>query len=383
MRSRVFRCLVCLLVAAVMIVNLSPLYVHATSTAVTAAVVGVGILVATAIAFQALGVRQGSDPTAFQTLVSECSSALSADWAVNGLVNMLAVNDGILTKTYASQNFMQSVLDWIFGTGTLSYTEEYWYDGLKHQVIMDAYNTAMSYPYHCVGTLANANYCYFYGSDSPIEVRYNNSVGTYLICATDTTVYGWEAFATGTCSSFTIRPGSGRGSLIAVYDSCLVSEITTTADLTLESVGTDIETDYDTYVDEGIISVDFGIQFEDDPNTGRNEDDDNNAFWLPAAIPGLNEGIYTDQSQADAQSGLTDPDIIQQLLDAMNGSGNGSGTGSDNTNSSWNPPSDHNQFALGDLSKFFLSAFRLIFLTFLLCLTRILSLRCSPGRSRI
>lgn len=348
MRSRVFRCLVCLLVAAVMIVNLSPLYVHATSTAVTAVVVGVGIVVATAIAFQALGVRQGSEPTAFQSLVSECSSALSADWAVKGLVNMLAVNDGILTKTYASQNFMQSVLDWLYGNEILCAKEEFVL-GEAYALGKDAYYEVLSYPYYCIVKVYS--YVWFFGSQTPITIEPDaNTSGSYWIRSTSSDSIGYRIGPWGE-PQLLYNGNFALGGSCTFYDVGSAVNITSPYDITLDAVGQDIDTDYDTYVDEGIVSVDFGIQFEDDPNTGRNEDDDNNAFWLPAAIPGLNEGVYTDQTQADAQSGLTDPDIIQQLLDAMNGSGNGSGTGDNTGSENWSP-SDMGNFTL-DLSRYF------------------------------
>lgn len=371
MRSRVFRCLVCLLVAAVMIVNLSPLYVHATSTAVTAVAVGVGIVVATAIGLQALGIRQGTDGSAFSSLVSDCAAALSPEWAIDGLITMLSLSTDGITKTYASQGFLQAILDYLFSSEVVSessisfgYEASGVFAGSTYKVSCSVPFVACSVCFYNGSTYNPMAFLvtegwpdYYYCNGSQMSYTQATSIGNGYYARSFAQWFGHsdpDAYLTQ-CSGWYDFGVVNAANMDAFFASISVDDfiggVSTTQDLTLESVGQKIDTDYDTYVDEGIISVDVGIQFEDDPNTGRNEDDDNNAFWLPAAIPGLNEGIYTDQTQSDAQSGLTDPDIIQQLLDAMNGSGNGSGTGDNTGSENWSP-SDMGNFTL-DLSRYF------------------------------
>ena len=109
--NRLLRVLVCLLLICCILVNLSPLRAQAVSA--TAVAVGVALPVAVAVGMQALGVRQGSDSSVFNSVVSSCADALSSEWAVNGLTTMLAVSSGGTTKTYALQNFLRSILAWL------------------------------------------------------------------------------------------------------------------------------------------------------------------------------------------------------------------------------------------------------------------------------
>ena len=121
----------------------------------------------------------------------------------------------------------------------------------------------------------------------------------------------------------------------------------------MENVGQEIDTDYDTYVKTGVLSVDFGIQFEDDPNTDRDESQENKVGYVPLRLLEKIDEYYANQTQSEAQSGES-----QVELDYGSNSGDGSGSGSSGGSGSggsgsWVPPSDHNKFALGDLSKFF------------------------------
>lgn len=374
---RWLRVLICLLLVSCILLNLSPLKAEAVSA--TAVSLAVGIPVAVAVGLNALGVRQGSSSSVFNQVVSDAVDALSAEWAVNGLITMLALTTDGLTKTLASRNFLQALLDFIHNSGTVKVDDGF---ANSHYVSFPAFT----------GTFA---------AESPFFAGYYLFRGNYTVMFYSTAKqYAYGTSSSGSTLDFPIKSGPFNGYYCGsasnawrdpsafsgltylgditglVSDSAAtltqlsyilnniapgVTSYFTDEDLTLESVGHDIDTDYETYVDTGIVGVDFGVQFEDDPNTNRNEEDDGNDLWLPVGIPGqLSGGSYIDQTQQDAQSGDTPQDVLDQLLN-QGGSGSdtpGSNTGGNsgntgNTNSSWKPPSNHNQFALGDLSKFF------------------------------
>lgn len=369
---RWLRVLICLFLVCCIMVNLSPLRAEAVSA--TAVALSVGIPVAVAVGLNALGVRQGSSPSAFNQVVSDAVDALSPEWAVNGLTTMLALTTDGLIKTLASQNFLQALLDFIHNSGTVKVDDGF---ANSHYVSFPAFT----------GTFA---------AETPFFAGYYLFRGNYTVMFYSTAKqYAYGTSSSGSTLDFPIRSGPFNGYYCGsasnswrdpsafsgltylgditglVSDSAAtltqlsyiltniapgVTSYSTDEDLTLESVGHDIETDYETYVDTGIVGIDFGVQFEDDPNTNRNEEDDGNDLWLPVGIPGqLSGGSYIDQTQQDAQSGNTPQDVLDELLQ---NSGSGDGTGSDSgsgngSGNTWKPPSDHNVFALADLSKFF------------------------------
>lgn len=349
---RWLRVLICLLLVCCILVNLSPLKSEAVSTAAIAC--SVAIPVAVAIGLQAVGVRQGSSPSAFNQVVSDAVDALSPEWAVNGLTTMLALTTDGLTKTFASQNFLQALLDFLHDTGILSSSFDDTYPPSMGVLTLDeAIAFASRYPYAWRLNYSSVSTGVMV-STGPVTFYSGYPVG-YSV---DGAAYIWSE-GTGTFSS-----RDSAGSIYCDLDDIVSiggnAVVTTSEDLTLESVGHDIETDYETYVETGIVGVDFGVQFEDDPNTDRNEEDDGNDLWLPVGIPGgSTDGSYTDQTQQDAQSGNTPQDVLDELLqNSGSGDGSGDGTGSDSgsgngSGNTWKPPSDHNVFALADLSKFF------------------------------
>lgn len=348
MCSRLFRCLICMLLVVALIVQVSPLQAQATAITGSAVAIGVGIGLAVAVGLQALGIRQGTDGAAFSSLVSDCAAALSPEWAIDGLTTMLALTNVGVTRTYASRDFLQSILDWLFDSGSLTATEGYAFSYSDNESVMAAYNDAMSYPYHVFAYQASTGSWYFYADDSELIVAPHPGFPDLLTVAFISEGIYYEVTKNGVVRNGSLSSGYRTGGYQAIYDSVLISDISSSYDLTLEAVGQDIDTDYETYVDESIISVDFGIQFEDDPNTGRNEEDNNKVGWVPTRLLTSTGDTYADQTQADAQSGLTDPEIVDNFV---NNSGNGSGSNSGSE--FWTPPSGHTQFALGDLSKFF------------------------------
>lgn len=347
MCSRLFRCLICMLLVVALIVQVSPLQAQATAITGSAVAIGVGIGLAVAVGLQALGIRQGTDGAAFSSLVADCAAALSPEWAIDGLTTMLALTTDGVTRTYASQDFLQSILDWLFDSGSLTATQEYAFPYYDDEYVIAAYQDAMSYPYHCVAYNITNGRWYFYGSDYELKYSYDSSADGYFISCLKSSCCYYELYSHGSVSSKTwSSKGSGTGTFINITDTGFANEISSVPDLTLESVGQDVDTDYETYIDESIISVDFGIQFEDDPNTGRNEEDNNKVGWVPTRLLTSTGDTYADQTQADAQTGLTDPEIVDDLL---NNSGNGSGSNSGSE--SWTP-SDISNFTL-DLSEYF------------------------------
>lgn len=369
---RWLRCLVCLLVICALLVNLSPLRVKATGVTAGGVAVGVGITFAVAAALNALGVRQGSDSSSFAEVVNSCAEALSPKFAVDGLVTFLSLTQNGVGKTYASANFLQAILDLLYSSGTL----------IDNSVL----------PVLGVYTCPFSEKSVEVSGDSPIYAYFHahkNGSMYQVIC--DLVSFGSFSYKFSDGVWSTIYPQSSNYDIACLQVSSILldyipagvvdltnqnyyiaerafldslstvgSTVTTSQDLTLESVGTDVDTDYKTYVDTGIVDIEWGVHFEEN---GDGSDDDNNGdgmIGVPVRIPDLSTDSFTDQTQEEAQTGDTPQDVLDQLLQQLGGGGSGSGTGdgtgsgnTGNTGSTWVPPSTHTQFALADLSKYF------------------------------
>ena len=373
-RSRIFRFVLCLLLVSFFVINCSPIKAKATSVA-TAALGTVAFPLAVASGMQALGVLSGTDRSVFSSLVNSCVDALSPTWAVGGLATMLAVNSGGIVKTYASQNFLQAILDWLFSSNTLAFqssnSKVLTFDGQTFTFTSDVPFLALRWDckglgfYMFVSSSAGSVYkgsakynMVKQYSQMESSVDYRNGYYTTGASGAHITSDNYVGFYDlGDLSSLPYFQNNSNGwsyrYVCMNYVPALINSPATSYDLTLENVGQEIDTDYDTYVKTGVLSVDFGIQFEDDPNTDLDESQENKDGYVPLRLLEKIDEYYANQTQSEAQSGES-----QVELDYGSNSGDGSGSGSSGGSGSggsgsWVPPSDHNKFALGDLSKFF------------------------------
>ena len=317
-RSPLFRCLVCLILVCCILVSVSPIRSEAFAGTVTAVVGTAAAAVVVASAFQALGVMPDSNCTSvFEGYVNDCVSALTASGTfVNGLVSVLQLSDGVVVKNHVNQGIIQAILDWLFSAdviteGPIPLT---YLGGSSIDVTYDtvAYRYTCSVPFEPF-------YCHFtYGSDkaSSFLVLYSGSMRGYRTSSSNSNkVYGalyngaYFYDLVGTSHGFipeswpevTNIPASNIISLghfgtadagkNAVYDTIIgLSTLGVASGLVAGQIGTDVETDYKTWVEEGVISVGFGIGYVDDPNTHDDDDedgeDDGNTEIGPTVPPG-------------------------------------------------------------------------------------------------
>lgn len=310
-RSPLFRCLICLILVCCILVNLSAIQVDAFAggAAVTAVVGAAAAVTVVAGVMMALGVMPDSANTAaFETVVNGCTSALTSSGVfLNGLVTVLQLTDGVVTKNHVNQGIVEAILDWLFSSGTVS---------------VDKTSALAGYTYYgniCVPTIPDAPsdkpYITLYYANKYYNVMFSSSPFTHAVHSTNTNLHylypdealtyqsyrvlynnldaGWTLRSdetTSTTSSLRVEYPDhdlfwsnydvyGRNSTNVTFPAGLAPS-STLVDTTIATgliagqIGTDIETDYETWVEDGVIAVDFGIGYVDDPNTENDDDDE-------------------------------------------------------------------------------------------------------------
>lgn len=318
-RSPLFRCLICLILVCCVLVNVSPIRADAFAggAALTAVVGSAAAVAVVASAIHALGVMPDStDTSVFEGVVNDCVSALTASGVfLNGMVSVLQLSDGVHVKNHVNEGIIQAILDWLFAeevvlnapipfTLSAGTAFNYTYDGLSSKIVC----TVASEPF----------YYYFSCGDEAFDsvVLYSGTArGSYKI---GTNSYNYSPL---TYNGFYFYPGMGTNygslpdslpdisnipdsnkiilgsfdnktaGLNAVYDTIIgMSTITVSTGLVAGQIGADIKTDYETWVEEGVVAADFGIGYVDDPNTHNDDeedgDDDTGTEIGPTVPPG-------------------------------------------------------------------------------------------------
>ena len=302
--TRWLRVLICLLLVCCILVNCSPIRAEAISGATVAAVVG-SVAAAPVVAgvMTALGVMPDSANTSvFEEVVNACTDALTLSGVfIDGAVTVLQLLSDGLVKNHVNQGIVESILDWLLSSGTVSVEKgvapagkKYYGDRLFHEIpdapagcsytAISTYSTDSifvvlysSYPFHVYVSSSGVQELRSSKSNITIYLRFYNS---------DT---GWGDLTSKTLSSLLIHSFNCKpvwadrdlydydGTEILFPSSAPSSTLTDTTiatGLVAGQIGTDIETDYETWVQEGIVAVDFGIGYVDDPNTNNDDDDD-------------------------------------------------------------------------------------------------------------
>lgn len=415
--SRILRSLVCLLLICCILVNLSPLKAQATGAGVVAggivkaASVSIPALWPIVAALAVVGITAyGIDSGAFENIANSCYSAFESagTWINNGMAEILRTEDadgnvqfyvdGGMLEDVRSFLWDDSLGDPVLQTGAYSLPDT------VSTSVLNAYNRAASHAYSVVIVWPDG-YGFMYNDEYPFILSYdaNNfaSLDTEVNVLMNlwsssskkwTESYGGYVVTNNSTTPWTQYPFYFIGSMNSE------SVISTSYDVTLGYLS-----DRDTVLDDETI-VTFHPYLADvvRTRTGRSggSGEDENKWWLAVAyaetleklyqtsqqaqienpsvteIPDIQIGIEYDVTEEEDEEGKkqyyldpiqtpgtgTDPgtgDGTDTDPDTGTDSGNGSGnTGTDsgstgNTGSSWKPPSDHSQFALADLSKFF------------------------------
>lgn len=297
LHSPLFRCLICLFLISCILVNCSPLRADAfgAGAAVTAIVGAAAAVSVVAGVMMALGVMPDSANTAaFETVVNGCTSALTSSGVfLNGLVTVLQLSDGVVTRNHVNEGIVQAILDWLFSSGTVSVDKSAAPDGYKY------YNGVLApefpaeyvdqYPVQMIIKQNSSYYGYcvtdkLYVSSKPTVFYKGPGLYSYL-SPYDKTWGEWYSISSGEKyrSNFSLiwsnvdwydSDSGGNLVLSASEASQFLLDITIATGLIAGQIGTDIETDYETWVQDGVVAVDFGIGYVDDPNTENDDDDD-------------------------------------------------------------------------------------------------------------
>ena len=117
--KRICRALLCLALVCCILVNASPIKVHATGVEI--AYVAVGAVAVVSGILIGLGVLPGVDRTSFNNTVQSCVSSLeSQGLVVNGMTNLLTVQNGNKLSYSVLQDLVDAVRSWLFSSKTLT-----------------------------------------------------------------------------------------------------------------------------------------------------------------------------------------------------------------------------------------------------------------------
>ena len=382
--SRLFRCLICLILVCSFLVLSSPIRAQAVLTEAATGFVVVGGIVVIAAVFQALGVLPGLEPIHFNDKVNECFEHIknTTSYVVNGgfqvLGTMAALETGYLS--FLPRDLIQNVLDWLYASGTLSSSVTA--SSQTFEWLGYAKTVTSSIPFE-LACLWRSGY-YNYAGCMVVAYAAVSSADSFAVEFDGNTVYGNRygnyyvaelASITGVTLAYeptytglrVIENKAYHNYWKNVYNDIFgsyLSPVSTSFDLTLGQIHAPIVgTDEDEITIEiAPIYVDWSTGQKSFIPPGKNDDGSDRdpiPYW-PVGIPSTDYSYILEQDQEQAQSGQTGIDFESAIKpdDGGTGDGSGTGTGSDpnpggSGSSSWAPPSDHTQFQLVDLKNFF------------------------------
>lgn len=307
LHSPLFRCLICLILISCILVNCSPIRADAfaAGAAVTAIVGAAAAASVVAGVMVALGVMPDSTNTgAFNTVVNECVDALTASGAiVGGMITLLQLSDGVVTKNHVNQGIVEAILDWLFESGNVNIDKSVAPSGSAYfgDYLLPDFSSIPNYSSNSKAIIVNAEsvpQLYLFTEDSQMRALKSNT-GEMCVYAWNPCGYSFFTVSDGvwkhsydyhfqdatlmftvsqiSWSSFDICYNTPTSGNIVVsgsgFNSTLI-DTTIATGLIAGQIGTDIETDYETWVQDGVVAVDFGIGYVDDPNTENDDDDD-------------------------------------------------------------------------------------------------------------
>lgn len=183
------RCLVCLLMVCVLLINCSPVKAKASMTGTIA--IGAGIAIASVLI--GLGVCAATDPSGFDGVVSSCQDFLAgAGYVVDGMMDVIALSPSQASFTYGlSYGVIDAIRGWLFDFGILVDQSVTLPDTLPTGFDA-AYAEAATYPYAalvCYGSnaldgwanqirIVYCNYSLYVGGSGTSVKLYNSSSAT-------------------------------------------------------------------------------------------------------------------------------------------------------------------------------------------------------------
>ena len=312
--SRLFRCLVCLVLICALLINVSPIKARADvvtgGIVIGGAVISVPVAIAVGATLICLGIvadAASENPYALEDLASEVGNALSTagTYVKDGMVEMYRfVTDTGEVVYYAAADFMEAVRSWAFDSGTLSCVESYVFPGYDSPSIMAAYAEAMAFPFHCVAYNTTSKSWHFIGSDGYIDIT-DNGQGGYWI-GSETHSCTTFILSSSTYTRSYISKGKRSGAFINITAEGLTTDVVCTDGFTLGVVlttpidGTSARTWSEAYANRGLYIASGGSQ--GDPDDGA-EGNNNWRFLLPLALV-AGADLWA-MSQADQWTGQT------------------------------------------------------------------------------
>lgn len=194
-----------------------------------------------------------------------------------------------------STDLVQWLHEWLYDSDVVSYNERFVDTFPTSEAVVNAYQEAMSYPYHLVfAPLPGGTWC-LVGSDSPIKVMSSDSTGTVIEIG-DYGGYTYHCYSSGKVTK--THRDSGLILITGILGSAVEPDITATAQTNLGVVappGTIIQTEYGQYLVE--------IDLNGRPETGGGGGDDEQPKIPVLPVPYLPPNEIPNVPQKDIWKG--------------------------------------------------------------------------------
>ena len=372
--SRILRCFVCLVLIGCILFNLSPLKVHAIDPVTFAGISVAGSIVAASI-IQGVGVFPvDSEDGAFGTLVNNCVSALesASDFVVDGMIHVTGVKNAAGGYTsFVPLSLAQWIWEYIFDSSVVTSGSYNSYLSLKGNSY-STFSEALAAASHCrvvyYGSFGDDQVIYAFSSD---DLPSLSSSGTLTFYNRD------YCFWQSSQPVFIARSGSGS----TIYNAKRLATspaVTTSPEFTLGDIQSPYDGgEYPILLQDAPVYAPWTSAITKIPSYGNTDEE---IDGIPVSIPGSFESVLG-QTQTGAQAGTND--LTWADSDTGTDSGTSTGTIADvithikSLGVSFadsiaevvaavqaipiaiadvfapKPPSDHTQFALVDLKRFF------------------------------
>ena len=370
--SRLFRCLVCLILVCSLLIMWSPLRAEAALTESfiygTTLVPGLSVIAAILIG---LGILAYETNPSFENAVNDCFNYIqqTTSFVSNGMIQVLGVGMALNSpmSSWVQRDLVQSIWEWTSLSGTVTLQDCYSF-AAPHLA------TARTFPYYFLATRSDGLFMMGWGRN-----QFNNEIGIDGNDSFIQTSGKFYYFQSGYDSVCEISSGIRYTYLYGGLTGHAMTYVTGVNDLELIQTleGLMLGQFAPAYIDQAARQLEEAeeyeewateiIEFPPPDYSDWSDPDDKPSYidWIKVGIgAGISGMIGGSQDQSKVQDGETDLEF-QPVQDP--GSNPDPGTDPDvdpdvnpdpdpstNTGSgSWTPPSDYTQFQLVDLKNFF------------------------------
>ena len=332
MRIKIFRCMICLLLVCVLLVNVSPIRAEASAGALLGPIVGVtsvnvpaGLAIGAAVIL--LGVMAGTNDDFYNMVESAISYGTS--WAKDGAVELLRVVDEYgKIAYYAAADMLCDLQDFLWNEKYIFLSSGYKTSISLSSSPWGACTLTCRVPFNVAFFTKNAQVGYVAYSTEKFTINGTRADGTTFFFSSGSSAYNgyylsaawpagthewenWDLYYLGNYTGYSSNATEIAKTFVSKFETALPSYVGTNLDLVLGDIPM-------SYID-GSSALDWSEEYASKRIyvTGGSNDpdppDENNGKWFwPIALP-LTGALLYSMSQADEWSGETPQEFDQYI----------------------------------------------------------------------